>query len=443
MEKEIRAKPSTKDALLFWLKLGFISFGGPAGQIAIVHEYLVENKKWISPSRYLHALNYCMLLPGPEALQLVIYTAWLLFGTWMAIIAGLLFIIPSIILLLVLSFLYCQYGHLPLVASMLLFVKPAVVAMVIGALIKIGKKSLTSATYIAITIISFVLIYFFKIDFALLVIVTLVLGALYSWQNRKQMSDTKNAKSDTTESEYFIHQHSAFHFEWKNVWHHIAKISGGFIFICFLPIGVIYFFSSHQSFWYTLSGFFTKAAFVTFGGAYAVLPYVGQVAVEKYNWLTHAQMMDGLALGETTPGPLIIVLQFVGYMAGYNAFHQNIFAGIIAALLTSFYTFVPSFFMVLAGGPVIEKTKDNPLVKNTLKFVNALVVGVLANLCLSLILNLWNLKSIHFSAQAIFTLLWLLVSILVFQKLKMNVIKWIALSLICGVVWFFIAPFIN
>ncbi|MBL0053395.1 MAG: chromate transporter [Bacteroidetes bacterium] len=236
MEKEIRAKPSTKDALLFWLKLGFISFGGPAGQIAIVHEYLVENKKWISPSRYLHALNYCMLLPGPEALQLVIYTAWLLFGTWMAIIAGLLFIIPSIILLLVLSFLYCQYGHLPLVASMLLFVKPAVVAMVIGALIKIGKKSLTSATYIAITIISFVLIYFFKIDFALLVIVTLVLGALYSWQNRKQMSDTKNAKSDTTESEYFIHQHSAFHYEWKMCGSILQKSVVGLYLFVFCPL---------------------------------------------------------------------------------------------------------------------------------------------------------------------------------------------------------------
>jgi chromate transporter len=380
-----------------------------------------------------------MLLPGPEALQLVIYTAWLLFGTWMAIIAGLLFIIPSIIFLLVLSFLYCQYGHLPLVASMLLFIKPAVVAMVIGALIKIGKKSLTTSTYIAIAIISFVLIYFFKIDFALLVFVTLFIGALYSWQNRNQISDTKKAKSDFKESEYFIHQHSTFHFEWKN----ISKISVGFICICLLPIGVIYFFSTHQTFWYTLSGFFTKAAFVTFGGAYAVLPYVGQVAVEKYNWLTHAQMMDGLALGETTPGPLIIVLQFVGYMAGYNAYNENMFAGIAAALLTSFYTFVPSFFMVLAGGPVIEKTKDNPLVKNTLKFVNALVVGVLANLCFSLILNLWDIKSFQLSTQAIFTLLWLLVSILVFQKLKMNVIKWIAISLVCGVVWFLVASFIN
>ena len=436
-------KPSTKEALLFWLKLGFISFGGPAGQIAIVHEYLVEKKKWISPSRYLHALNYCMLLPGPEALQLVIYTAWLIFGTGMAIVAGLLFILPSVILLLVLSFLYCQYGHLPVVASMLLFVKPAVVAMVVGALIKIGKKSLSTPTYIIIAIMSFVLIYFFKIDFALLVIVTLILGAIYSWQNRNKMVENKNIKLDNPEAEYYIHQHSTFHFDWKNVWQHIIKMSVGFILFCIVPLALIFFFSNHQSFWFTLSGFFTKAAFVTFGGAYAVLPYVGQVAVEKYNWLTHAQMMDGLALGESTPGPLIIVLQFIGFIAGYNAFDRSIMAGIFGALLTSFYTFAPSFFMVLAGGPVIEKTKDNPIVNNTLKFVNALVVGVLASLCLALIINLWNLKALQFSWQALFTFIWLLLSLFVFQKLKINIIKWIVLSLCCGVAWFFFAPFIN
>lgn len=425
-------KPSFKEAFQFWLKLGFISFGGPAGQIGIMHEFLVEKKKWISDSRFLHALNYCMVLPGPEAQQLATYIGWLLHGVRGGITAGFLFIFPSLLILLGLSTAYVLFGKITWVASIFYGLKPAVVAIVIVALLKIGKKSLQSPFHYLVAALSFVCIFFFNISFPIIILVTILLGIVgqlifpvFFKQN------TSTLKTDAEES-YYLNKFSApvsNGLNWKSV---SLKVVVG-VFLWLIPISVIYLLRQDFQFWYLLSSFFTKAAFVTFGGAYAVLPYVAQESVEKFHWLTQYEMIDGLALGETTPGPLIIILVFVGFMAGYN--HSgSLWDGTLGLVTTAFYTFLPSFIFILVGAPLVERSQENEKLKAVLSIVTAAVVGVVLNLTIYFGKAVLFPNGIH-SMPDVFSIVWLLISFIALYKFKVNMIGWIGISAGAGLLY--------
>ncbi|MCX6199462.1 MAG: chromate efflux transporter [Bacteroidetes bacterium] len=407
-------KVSFKEALLFWLKLGFISFGGPAGQIAIMHEYLVEKKKWISESKFLHALNYCMLLPGPEAQQLATYMGWLMHGVWGGVVAGLLFIIPSIFILLGLSIAYVTYGNTYFAQAIFYGIKPAVVAIVLLAVIKIGQKALKTKVDYAVAVLSLCALLFFKIPYPLLILSVIIFGLFY-----QQFSKNKNEKESSSPISFN-----------KKLRNRTIIYTLVFFSLWLIPfVGVSYV----STFFSKMSLFFTQSALVTFGGAYSVLVYVSQHAVEKLHWLTQSQMVDGLALGETTPGPLIMVLSYVGFIGAYNEFHQNIFAGTVGLLITTYFTFLPSFAFILIGAPVVEMTQENKTIKQVLGFVTAAVVGVVANLFL------FTLGSIYFpvsedslSHADLFPLIWIAISAIAIKKFNANMIAWILVSGVIG-----------
>lgn len=314
------AAPTFREAFWFWLRLGFISFGGPAGQIAMMHDFLVDQKRWISNSKFLHALNYCMLLPGPEAQQLATYTGWMLHGTKGGLAAGMLFILPSAVLLWGLSALYVTYGQIPAVQSVFVFLKPAVVAIVLGAIFKIGKKSLQTPLHYGVAAAAFVAIYFLNVPFPLLILGAILLGVavVYFTQFRQTGNMASLNLQDQDESAYLINRDTVVPHSGFSAGRLVRQI-GLACLLWALPLMLFSVFAADFDFWKKLSLFFTQAALVTFGGAYAVLPYVAQVSVEQFGWLTNLEMLDGLALGETTPGPLIIVLAFVGFMAGHSS----------------------------------------------------------------------------------------------------------------------------
>lgn len=430
-------KPTFNEALRFWLKLGFISFGGPGGQIAILHEFLVEKKKWISESKFLHALNYCMLLPGPEAQQLATYMGWMLHGTKGGIAAGLLFILPSVFILFGLSTIYIHYGNLPFVFAMFDGLKPAVIAIILLALIKMSKKSLKSPLHYFIAIAAFVCIYFFQLPFPMIILGAIVLALIV----RKGMPGlsmnavNSNSPAENNESAYYINRHTLLPDTGFRPATFGKKI---FFFLALwcLPLFTFYLFSSDFPFWKQLSLFFTQAAFVTFGGAYAVLPYVAQVSVEKFHWLSGLQMLDGLALGETTPGPLIMVLAFVGFMAGYNQFGSSILMGGIGLVTTTWYTFLPSFLFIFLGAPLIERTSENKSIKAMLEIVTAAVVGVILNLTIYLAKAvLLTATSDSFSINFP-SLLWVLISFIALYRYSINLITWIGISALFGLIVF-------
>lgn len=430
-------KPTFKEALKFWTKLGFISFGGPAGQIAIMHEFLVDKKKWISESKFLHALNYCMVLPGPEAQQLATYIGWMLHGTRGGLLAGILFVLPSMFILLGLSAFYVSFGNLPWVFAMFSGLKPAVIAIVVLALIKIGKKSLLSPFHYFVAVAAFVCIFFFNIPFPL-IIVGAILTAAFSRKFFPTFFETsykKTNQKEIDEKEYYINKQTITPnsgFKPLRFW---KQISVG-VLLWTIPLVAFYFLTSDFEFWKKLSVFFTQAAFVTFGGAYAVLPYVAQVSVEKFNWLTNLQMIDGLALGETTPGPLIMVLVFVGFMAGHNHFGGSLAMGTLGLLTTTFYTFLPCFLFILVGAPIIERTQENKRVKEILALVTAAVVGVILNLTIYLGKAVIFPSSISFSELDYVTLGWTIISFIAMYRLKINMITWIGISAIFGLVYY-------
>lgn len=426
-------KPAFSEALKFWLKLGFISFGGPAGQIAIMHQYLVEKKRWISNSRFLHALNYCMLLPGPEAQQLATYTGWLLHGTWGGLAAGLLFILPSMFILLGISILYTVYGNIPMVYALFQGLKPAVVAIVLLALIKIGQKSLGGLLQYSIAGLAFVGIFFFNIGFPLIILFAIVFGVIVQrFFPHTLKSKLHQEKTDDNEQDYYIHKgYSPRVIEFKPQRFLLQMLITAVLWAT--PIVSFYALSSDFAFWQQLSVFFTKAAFVTFGGAYAVLPYVAQVSVEELQWLTQPQMIDGLAFGETTPGPLVMVLSFVGFMAGYNHFSGSLLMGCLGLITTTYYTFLFCFFFIFAGAPLIEKTQSNQHVSKILGLVTAAVVGVILNLAIYLGLvvlfpqQVFDVQHLDYIALA-----WIGISVFAMHYFKINMITWIGISALFG-----------
>ncbi len=360
---------SFREAFRFWIKLGFVSFGGPAGQIAIMQRELVENKKWIDQDDFLHALNYCMLLPGPEAQQLATYIGWRLHGIKGGIVAGAFFVIPSIFFLLILSYVYAAYGNVPQISAILDGFKAVVVAIVVEAVFKIAKKAFTTYLHVVISILSFVAIYFFHIPFPLIVLGAAILGVLIL---KPKVSNSKSDEQpiDTEEQRT------------KNKGHLLKTISVCFV-LWLLPLGLVGLFFGFDNLLTKTYLFFTQAAFVTFGGAYAVLAYVNQ-AVVSAGWITAAQAVDGLALAETTPGPLIMVLQFVGFMTGWNnpSLANQTSSAIISGLLATYATFLPSFLFIFAGAPYIEKLRHNQKLNSALSAVTAAVVGVILNLAL-------------------------------------------------------------
>lgn len=438
-------KPTFNEAIKFWVKLGWISFGGPAGQIAIMHEYLVDKKKWISDKKFLHALNYCMLLPGPEAQQLATYTGWLLHGTKGGLAAGIFFVFPSVLILLLLSIIYVTFGDLPWVSALFQGLKPAVVAIVILAMIKIGKKSLVTNYHYIIALLSFIAIYFFNISFPLIILGTIVFSLVHhKWINKSNNQSNQNSAINQDEKGYYLTTSSVIPHTGFRLKRLISQIAL-FAILWVAPLLLFYSLSSNFSFWQQLSLFFTQAAFVTFGGAYAVLPYVAQQAVVNFQWLSSAQMIDGLALGETTPGPLIMVLAFVGFMGGYQAFGSSLLAGSLGLLTTTYYTFLPCFLFIFAGAPIIEKTQHNTNIKHILSFVTAAVTGVILNLTLyfaeAVIFGKTaeNLLSINWHEVQWLNVIWIVISVIALYRFKIDMLIWLAVSAIFGLTTYFIA----
>jgi chromate transporter len=374
-------------AFKFWLKLGFISFGGPAGQIAILHQELVENRRWISERRFLHALNYCMLLPGPEAQQLATYLGWLMHRTWGGVVAGTLFVLPSLAILIGLSWIYFVFGETTFVSGLFYGIKPAVAAIVIQAAYRIGTRALKNKWLWIIAAEAFVAIFWLDAPFPLIIAVAALVGFI-GGRIKPQVFQTISGHGaadkrwgpalidDDTPSP----EHARF--RWSRLFTVMAW--GGVLWA--LPMGLLTKFWGWEHTFTQMAWFFTKAALLTFGGAYAVLPYVVQGAVNQYAWVTPTQMMDGLALGETTPGPLIMIVAFVGFSGGYTKLvfgpDAPILAGAVAACLVTWFTFLPSFLFIFAGGPFIESTHENLNLTAPLTAITAAVVGVILNLAI-------------------------------------------------------------
>ncbi|MDH0624935.1 chromate efflux transporter [Pseudomonas chengduensis] len=382
-----RESVSFWQALLFWLKLGFISFGGPAGQIAIMHQELVERRRWISERRFLHALNYCMLLPGPEAQQLATYIGWLLHRTWGGVIAGVLFVLPSLLILIVLSWVYIAFGDVPLVAGIFYGIKPAVTAIVLQAAHRIGSRALKNNWLWAIAGASFVAIFALNLPFPLIVLGAALLGYLGGRLAPQHFAvGGGHGAADKSYGAALIDDDTPPPAHARFRWSRLALILLVGAVLWLLPMGLLTALFGWDGSLTQMGWFFTKAALLTFGGAYAVLPYVYQGAIGHYGWVTPTQMIDGLALGETTPGPLIMVVAFVAFVGAYV---QPVFggdsafvSGALAACLVTWFTFLPSFLFILAGGPLVESTHGELKFTAPLTGITAAVVGVILNLAL-------------------------------------------------------------
>jgi len=363
---------SFAQALRWWLRLGCISFGGPAGQIAIMHDELVVRRRWLSERRFLHALNYCMVLPGPEAQQLATYIGWLLHGPRGGIAAGVLFVLPSLLLLVALSWIYVAYGHVPAIAGVLYGLKPAVTAIVLHAGWRIGRRALRDPVLWAIAALAFAAVFFADAPFPLIIVGALALGWIGGRHAPARFAGARHAAGAASAGPALIDDDTPPPA-------HARPSRSRFVLV--LAAGLALWGAAYGALVFTLGAdhtvarmgaFFTGAALLTFGGAYAVLPYVVQAAVVKYGWLSAAQMMDGLALGETTPGPLIMVVAFVGFLG----------AGVAGALVATFFTFLPSFLFILLGAPLVEATRADLKFTAPLTAVTAAVVGVILNLAL-------------------------------------------------------------
>ncbi|MDN3637824.1 chromate efflux transporter [Simiduia curdlanivorans] len=376
---------SRLEAFYYWLKLGFISFGGPAGQISMMHQELVEKRRWISEHRFLHALNYTMVLPGPEAQQLATYIGWLMHGVWGGILAGVLFVLPSFFMLVALTWVYLAYGDLAWVAAILYGVKPAVTAIVVFAAYRIGVRALKNNALRLMALLAFMALFFFNLPFPYIVIGAGIIGFLGGKLapetfrlGAARVATLQPLGAALIDDDTPIPGHAVFKLR-KAVLILLSSLA-----LWCIALAALIAWQGADSVLVDMASFFTKAAFVTFGGAYAVLPYVHQGGVETYAWLTTAQMMDGLALGETTPGPLIMVVAFVGFVGGWT---KAIFgaallplAGLVAAGVVTFFTFLPSFLFILLGGPAVEASRDEVAFTAPLTGISAAVVGVIVNL---------------------------------------------------------------
>ncbi len=377
--------PTLLEAMRFWLKLGFISFGGPAGQIAMMHDELVDKRRWISERRFLHALNYCMLLPGPEAQQLATYLGWLLHRTRGGILAGALFVLPSLLILVALSWLYMTLGQTPLVAGLFYGIKPAVTAIVVHAAHRIGSRTLSNGALWAIAAAAFIAIFAFDLPFPAIVVGAALVGVIggrvapsHFATGGGHASAAASAGPAVIDDDIPTPVHARF------TARRLLEVATIGVALWALPMGLLAAFLGWDHTLTQMGWFFTKAALLSFGGAYAVLPYIYQGAVSEFGWLSSSQMIDGLALGESTPGPLIMIVAFVGFAGAWGKapFGPDalLLAGALAAVLVTWFTFLPSFLFIFAGGPLVESTHGDLKFTAPLTAITAAVVGVIANL---------------------------------------------------------------
>lgn len=381
------APPTFAEATRVWARIGLLSFGGPAGQIALMHKELVEERRWIGEQRFLHALNYCMLLPGPEAQQLATYIGWLMHRTAGGLVAGILFVLPGAFVMLGLSILYVLYREVPLIDAVFFGVKAAVLAVVVEAVLRIGRRALKNRVMIAIAVAAFIGIFVFRIPFPLIILIAGFIGWIGSRQapqlfaagghgSRGAVPEFKGVVDLMFERGELTHAEPS--------WGRAFRVIAVWLPIWLGPVLLLWLLTDSSSVWTQLGAFFSSMAVVTFGGAYAVLAYVAQAAVDTFGWLAPGEMVDGLGLAETTPGPLIMVLQFVGFLAAYRApgVLDPLLAGCLGALLTTWVTFAPCFFWIFLGAPYIEALRGNKAISSALSAITAAVVGVVMNLAL-------------------------------------------------------------
>jgi chromate transporter len=373
------AAVSFGEAFRVWLRIGLLSFGGPAGQIAMMHRVLIDEKKWISEARFLHALNYCMLLPGPEAQQLAVYIGWLMHRTLGGLVAGILFVLPGALVILVLSILYAGFRELTIVQALFFGIKAAVLAVVIEAVIRIGKRALKNHAMYAIAAAAFIGIFFLEAPFPLIVIAAAAVGFV-GGKTRPDLFVLKSGHGDAADGDDRLEGERFAHTRPSAI--RAATVAVICLVLWIGPIAALWAALGTQHVFVQEGLFFSKMAVVTFGGAYAVLAYVAQQAVETYQWLAPGEMLDGLGMAETTPGPLIMVVQFVGFMGAFR--HPGALdpmtAGVLGAALTTWVTFVPCFLWIFLGAPYIEALRGKPLLTAALSAITAAVVGVILNL---------------------------------------------------------------
>jgi len=430
-------RPSFREALRFWFKLGWISFGGTAAHLAVMHDELVEKKRWITNETFLHALSHCMLLPGPEAQQLAIYIGWKLHGKRGGIIAGTLFVVPSMFVLLALSVVYVRFGGLAWIAAMFNGLKPAVIALVIVALQRVARSALRRPVHGAVAVATFAAMFFFDVSLLLIMLSAIVLAIVLGALRPGLVHSPREVGVEEREDDDSIHRSTMP--GPMALLKAGAKLAVSVLLLWLTPLLLFYFFADDFHFWTGLALFFTKTAFVTIGGSYTVIPYVAQVAVSKLHWLTRLQMMDGFALAETTPGPLIIVVAFVGFLAAYNHFHGSLWMGTLGLLATTFYTFLPCFFFVFAGAPLVERTQNKPKIEGVLGLITAVVVGAILDLTFFLgkavifpsgIAGLKQLDAISLG--------WAMLSLFLLHRFKLKIIPLILLGIGFGLIRYFL-----
>ncbi|QJE97513.1 chromate efflux transporter [Luteolibacter luteus] len=422
--------PSFPEALRFWVKLGWISFGGPAGQIAIMHKELVERRRWMSEDHFLHALNFCMLLPGPEAQQLATYLGWRLHGARGGIAAGALFVLPSIFILWGLSWLYMAGGEVKWIQGIFYGLIPVVIAIVAAAVKRIGSKALKTPALWGLAIAAFIAIFFFKISFVVIIIVAALIGFLGSKCFPKQFPAGKGHGKAEVGDEPFVALPPAPRASWARTF----MVSALCLVLWWVPVLACGFLLGWRDVHFQQGIFFSKAALVTIGGAYAVLPYVAQMAVDHFGWLSQRQMMAGLGLAETTPGPLIMVLQFVGFVAAW----QNpgdlppLLAATLGALITTWVTFLPCFLFVFLGAPHVESLRERPGISTALTAVTAAVVGVILNLAIWLA---WHALKPESGGFDFFVAVGAIAAWVAMERFKVGVVPTLLSAALLGMLW--------
>jgi len=420
------------EAFWFWVKLGFINFGGPAGQIAIMHRELVERKRWVSEQQYLRTLNFCMLLPGPEAQQVATYIGWRLHGTLGGIVAGSFFVIPSIFVLLLLSYLAVAHSDVPAINGLLYGVQPVVIAIVVEAVMRIGKRTINHAVLVAFAVLAFVALYFLSIPFPLVVLAAAVGGLLLSRAVPDAFQGGGHGSSEEEESAIDRAESNGRPSMLRNL-----RLLAIFLVLWAVPVGAIYLWRGGEDVLVKEALFFTGAAFLTFGGAYSVLSYVADVAVNQYGWLTADQMVQGLGLAESTPGPLIMVTQYVGFIGAWNdpGPYSPLLYGTLGALITTYATFLPCFLFIFLLAPYIELLANDRRLKAILVGVTAAVVGVIANLAVFFATQVLFPDGLSLDGLDVFALVVAVVSFVVLQRFKVPIYALVPVGALVGMAW--------
>jgi len=432
-EDEKRVKPvGFWEAFWFWVKLGFINFGGPAGQIAIMHRELVDKKRWVSEGQYLRTLNFCMLLPGPEAQQVATYIGWRLHGTAGGIVAGSFFVIPSIFVLWFLSYLAVAHSDVPAITGLLYGIQPVVIAIVVEAVLRISRRALNHYLLIGFSVAAFVALYFFSIPFPLLVLAAALGGLILSRVVPEAFQGSGHGSSQEQESAVDLAVSEGRPSILRNV-----RLLGTFLVLWAVPVGAVWIWRGGEDVLVREALFFTGAAFVTFGGAYAVLSYISDVAVNQYGWLTADQMVQGLGLAESTPGPLIMVTQYVGFIGAWNdpGPFAPLLYGTLGAVVTTYATFLPCFLFIFLLAPYIELLANDRRIGAVLVGVTAAVVGVIANLAVYFATQVLFPEGVSLQSLDVFALVVAVISFVVLQRFKVPIYLMVPAGAVVGMIW--------